>query len=305
MVRAARCWSKAALIVAVLLVVFATVNAAAATTGPARPAASPAPTTSAAAPTAVPALRHASPSARGQITAINGDSWTVSTAEDAAVTVALNGQTAFGTHSAPAVREQFIVGTRVAVTGPLSGNTVRAERVIIAGTHTAGKAPSTAPAPAAPTPPAPTSPAPTSPAPTSPVPTPTAPTIPPALDRCAVDTGLNQAVAYASTRDVQASLAVYDTATGTYTSAGDADAEYSTASVVKVLIATELLLTDQMNGDTASTASLMVSASDDDAADALYGLVGGDSVVTTIADHYGITNLGSPPADTGSGVKPR
>jgi len=105
-------------------------------------------------------------------------------------------------------------------------------------------------------------------------------------------------VAYASTRDVQASLAVYDTATGTYTSAGDADAEYSTASVVKVLIATELLLTDQMNGDTASTASLMVSASDDDAADALYGLVGGDSVVTTIADHYGITNLGSPPADT-------
>jgi len=69
--------------------------------------------------------------------------------------------------------------------------------------------------------------------------------------------------------------------------------------VVKILIATELLLTDQINGDTASTASLMVSASDDDAADALYGLVGGDSVVTTIADHYGITNLGSPPADAG------
>jgi len=299
-VRAARCWSKAALIVAVLLVVFATVKAAAATTGPARSAASPAPTTSAAAPTAAPAPRHASPSARGQITAIDGDSWTISTAEDAAVTVALNGQTAFGTHSAPAVREQFTVGTRVAVTGPLSGNTVRAERVIIAGTHSPGKPPSpTAPTPTAPTPTAPTPPAPTPPAPTPPAPTPTAPTIPPAVNRCAVDTGLNQAAAYASTRDVQAALAVYDTATGTYTSAGDADAEYSTASVVKVLIATELLLTDQMNGDTASTASLMVSASDDDAADALYGLVGGDSVVTTIADHYGTTNLGSPPADTG------
>jgi hypothetical protein len=48
-----------------------------------------------------------------------------------------------------------------------------------------------------------------------------------------------------------------------------------------------------------STASQMIISSDDDAADALYGLVGGDGVITTIAAHYGITNLGSPPADAG------
>ncbi len=111
--------------------------------------------------------------------------------------------------------------------------------------------------------------------------------------------GLSQALAYASSRGERASLAVYDTATGTYTAAGDSDSQYSSASVVKVFIATDLLLTDQMHGDTASTAYQMITASDDDATDNLYGLVGGDSVITTIAAHYGISNLGSPPADTG------
>ncbi|MGZ4559400.1 MAG: serine hydrolase [Mycobacteriaceae bacterium] len=117
----------------------------------------------------------------------------------------------------------------------------------------------------------------------------------PEVKRCV----LNQALAYATGRGEQAAIAVYDTETGTYTAAGNTDELYSSASVVKVFIATDLLLTGQMTGDTASLAYKMVTASDDDAADSLYGLVGGDSVITTIADHYGITNLGSPPADTG------
>jgi hypothetical protein len=121
----------------------------------------------------------------------------------------------------------------------------------------------------------------------------------PAVKQCVLNTALNQALAYATGRGEQAAIAVYDTETGTYTAVGNTDELYSSASVVKVFIATDLLLTGQMTGDTASVAYKMVTASDDDAADSLYGLVGGDSVITTIANHYGITNLGSAPADTG------
>jgi len=119
------------------------------------------------------------------------------------------------------------------------------------------------------------------------------------VNSCAVNAEVRQALAYASSRGERAAVAVDDTATGAYTAAGDADGQYSSASVIKVLVATDLLLTGQMSGDTASTAYQMIAASDDDDADALYGLVGGDSVITTIAAHYGIPNLGSPPADTG------
>ena len=259
---------KAALIVALLLAALIagregallTHATAHAATAPASPSAA--------------AAHHASPSVRGHIAAVGADQWTITTSGDAAVTVTLTAQTQFGTASNPADRAQFPVGTPVAVTGARSGGTVVADRVTITRTN-----PSTA------TPPAST------------VPTP--PPSTPAPSTCAVSPGLSQAVAEARSRGEQAAIAVYDTAAGAYTSAGDADAEYSAASVTKVLIATELLLTDQMSGDTADTAYEMITASDDDDADALYGLVGGDAVITTVANHYGISNLGSPPADTG------
>jgi hypothetical protein len=222
-----------------------------------------------------PKAPHISPSARGVITALAGDRWTISTTEGTTITVALSGQTMFGTPKTPTVRAQFSLGTPIAVTGPLSGNTVRAERIIIPITGST-------PAPSV-----------TAPAPTPP------PAAPAAVTGCPVSAELSQALAYATSRGEQTAIAVYDTATGTYTTAGNADAEFSSASVVKVFIATDLLLTDQMTGDTASTAYQMITASDDDDSDNLYGLVGGDSVITTIANHYGITNLGSPPADTG------
>jgi len=227
-------------------------------------------------------LTHNSPSTRGAITAIDGDHWTVMATDRSTVTVVLDGRTLFGTVTKPGARGGFAVGTRVAVAGARSGDTVHADRITMA----AGTTGSTTPATPTPTP--------------TPSPTPTAaPSAPVVATSCPVGPGLSQALAYASRRGERASLAVYDTATGTYTAAGDADAQYSSASVVKVFIATDLLLTDQMNGDTASTAYQMITASDDDATDNLYGLVGGDSVITTVAEHYGITNLGSPPADTG------
>jgi len=246
------------------------------------PPAAPAPAASAGVPT------HTSPSAHGAITAIDGDHWTIVTTNRSTVTVLLSGQTRFGTATKPAAREDFPVGTHIAVTGARSGDSVHADRITIA----AAAAGSTTPTPTATTPT-------TTPTP-HPTPTPTAaPSAPVVATSCPVGPGLSQALAYASSRGERASLAVYDTATGTYTAAGDSDSQYSSASVVKVFIATDLLLTDQMHGDTASTAYQMITASDDDATDNLYGLVGGDSVITTIAAHYGITNLGSPPADTG------
>ena len=126
----------------------------------------------------------------------------------------------------------------------------------------------------------------------------TIPVLPPApvTNTCAVTAGLAAAVAVAVGRGEQAGVAVLDTMTGAYVSAGSADTAFDTASVVKVLIATQLLLRGQM---TAVTAQQMMVLSDDDAADALYGLAGGDDMVTDVAAHYGITLLGSAPADTG------
>ncbi len=261
----ARSLGKAALIVALLLAALTAGREGALLTHSTAHAA--AATTS----TSTAAAHHTSPSVRGDIAGVDGNQWTITTSGGASVNVTLTAQTLFGTTSNPADRAQFTVGTAVAVTGLRSGGTVVADRVTITRTN-----PST-PAPTVPTV------APSAPAPTT----------------CAVSPGLTQAIAEARSRGEQAAIAVYDTATGAYTAAGDADAEYSAASVTKVLIAADLLLTDQMSGDTAGTAYQMITASDDDAADALYGLVGGDAVITTVADHYGITNLGSPPADTG------
>lgn len=230
---------------------------------------------------ATPALspgksQHASPNARGQLTALDGDRWTLSATGGATNTVVVTAQTMFGTPKAALDRARFNVGTQVAVTGPRSGDTVTAERIIIVPTY-AG--------------------APTAPVRTTTAPVPAPP--PPAVISCAINTEVSQALAYATSRGERASVAVDDTTTGAYTAAGDADGQYSSASVVKVLMATDLLFTGQMSGATAATAYQMIVTSDDDAADALYGLVGGDSVITTVAAHYSIPNLGSPPAATG------
>lgn len=121
----------------------------------------------------------------------------------------------------------------------------------------------------------------------------------PVTNTCAITADLAAAVALATAQGEQSGATVLDTSTGTVVSAGAAETAFDTASVVKVLIATELLLQGQMTGATATTAQQMIALSDDDAADALYDLAGGDAIVTDVAAHYAITNLGSPPAETG------
>ncbi len=94
-------------------------------------------------------------------------------------------------------------------------------------------------------------------------------------------------------------VAVLDLKTGQYVGAGDDTGSFASESVAKVLIATELLATGQMTGSTETTAYQMITESDDDDADALYGLAGGDDVINLVAQRYNIPFLGTAPSEPG------
>jgi hypothetical protein len=172
------------------------------------------------------------------------------------------------------VRSAFTVGSSVGVIGTRQADHIVADRIVVIATRTRA---ASKPAPA----------------------TPSAAPRPAAPSGCAVTADLEAAVSYASGKGERSADAVLDTETGAYASAGDADAEFNTASVVKVFLATNLLLTGQMSGAAAVNAQAMITQSDDDAADALYDIAGGDQVVVIIGQHYGIPHLGIPPADPG------
>jgi hypothetical protein len=114
-----------------------------------------------------------------------------------------------------------------------------------------------------------------------------------------INANLKQAVAYAAKSGLTSGVALFDTKTHKLYTAGKATTPWATESVVKVFIAARLLLTGQMVGGTEKTAYRMITQSDDDAADDLYGLAGGDSIVPLLAKHYKISGLGSPPARSG------
>jgi len=107
------------------------------------------------------------------------------------------------------------------------------------------------------------------------------------------------AVSYAGNRGYRSSIAVLDTQTGAFSGAGDYNSAYASESVMKVFIATRLLLTGQMSGWNETTAYKMITQSDDASADALYGRTGGDSVITWVKQALNIPNLGSPPLQPG------
>jgi hypothetical protein len=213
---------------------------------------------------------------RGRITAVTDVSWTVAPAQGAPVTVEIAAGTRFGTARKPLDGSAFPVGTSVGVIGTRQADHVVADRIVLILTRTRTKATST-PAPAT-----------RSAAPT-----------PAGAGMCAVSADLEAAVTYASGKGERSAGVVLDTESDAYAAAGDADAPFNTASVVKVFLATNLLLTGQMSGSTAATAQAMISQSDDDAADALYDIAGGDQVVVIVGQHYGIPDLGTPPADAG------
>ncbi len=107
------------------------------------------------------------------------------------------------------------------------------------------------------------------------------------------------AAALASAKGYRTGVAVLDLKTGEYVGAGEDTASFASESVAKILIATELLATGQMTGATETTAYQMITESDDDDADALYGLAGGDNVINLVAARYNIPFLGTAPSEAG------
>lgn len=110
---------------------------------------------------------------------------------------------------------------------------------------------------------------------------------------------MSAAAAYGQARGYRVGIAVYDTRTHQSYGSGYHSSTFATESVIKAMIATRLLLTGRMYGTTASRAYKMIIYSDDAIASSLYGSVGGDSLITWIKNHYGISNLGSPPIRSG------
>ena len=121
----------------------------------------------------------------------------------------------------------------------------------------------------------------------------------PDLQQAAQAAEAQQAAQLATAQGYRTGVAVLDLDTGAYSGAGDDVGLFPSESVAKVLIATELLITGQMNGANQALARSMITTSDDDAADQLYPEVGGDEVLSRIATHYGITGLGAPPTTPG------
>lgn len=105
---------------------------------------------------------------------------------------------------------------------------------------------------------------------------------------------LARAARLAAEHGLRAGIAVLDLRSGRYLGAGQADAQFGTGSVVKVLIAAYLLANHQMTGPTADLAYSMIIRSDDDAANVLWEQVGGPAIEPWIAEHYGLPDLGSP-----------
>jgi Domain of unknown function (DUF5666) len=69
---------------------------------------------------------------RGAITAINGTTWTITSAAGVPVTVDVATTTAFGTKKVPLTASDFAVGDHIVVAGARTGTTVTATRITMA-----------------------------------------------------------------------------------------------------------------------------------------------------------------------------
>jgi hypothetical protein len=102
------------------------------------------------------------------------------------------------------------------------------------------------------------------------------------------------AAKYAAGQGVSTGIVVLDRQNGRVYTAGAASSYFGSGSVMKLFIATKLLATGQMSGQTEQTAYKMITQSDDASANALLPMVGNTSVVTWVANYYHISGLGAP-----------
>jgi hypothetical protein len=108
-----------------------------------------------------------------------------------------------------------------------------------------------------------------------------------------------EAAVAAADADANVGVAVLDTTTGDLYTAGEATTDFPTESVVKVLIAANLLATGKMTGQTEQMAYQMITQSDDDDADDLWGVVNGPGLISWAEQRYQISDLGAPPIEAG------
>ena len=100
------------------------------------------------------------------------------------------------------------------------------------------------------------------------------------------------AVTAGRSRGVRVGVAVLDLHTGAFYGGGDVNGQFASASVMKVFIATRLLVDGRANDPSIrSQMWQMIVASDDDAARNLYRLVGTESLIPWVAARYHLTGL--------------
>ena len=100
------------------------------------------------------------------------------------------------------------------------------------------------------------------------------------------------AAQYGERHGLRVGIAVSDLATGAITTAGEAGT-FGTGSVVKVIVATKMLLVGAMTGADADEAYEMVIGSNDDDCNVLWEKYGERDIVGWVGRHYGIT-IGYP-----------
>jgi hypothetical protein len=104
---------------------------------------------------------------------------------------------------------------------------------------------------------------------------------------------------YARQHGYTVGIAVLDTETGRFYGAGRYKGVFASESIVKVFIATRLLVRGQMHGRTRTLAYKMITQSDDAIASSLYGRVGGDGLIAWIKKRYHVPALGYRPSQPG------
>lgn len=101
--------------------------------------------------------------------------------------------------------------------------------------------------------------------------------------------------------DVTAGIAVYDRETGEFTEQLNQDAQFRSASVVKLLLVLDFLWDRgpayDLSDEDRARMDVMLRSSDDDAATYYWTQLGGSAVIDRMVERLGLTNTTGPPAD--------
>jgi hypothetical protein len=104
---------------------------------------------------------------------------------------------------------------------------------------------------------------------------------------------------YSRAHGYHVGIAVRDLRTGRMWGSGDSHGVFASESVVKVFIATRLIISGRMHGRTKRLAYKMITRSDDGIASSFYGRVGGDGLINWVKHYYKVWDLGTRPRHAG------